>query len=431
MKGRIVSILLWGREIGKLEWHGGYKPKYGRLGAVISFHPDYVSYGWDLDPIGPYNHSVYLVQKGLSDWCRESEHEGLPRFLSGSLPDDWGNTVFSTWAESRRIHHADINAVDKLAFIGKRGMGALEFVPSLYDGMSPDNALILEELYDLSQQIERSREGLSVDLNGHPGMGDLMAVGMSAGGMHPKAIVAIDWKTGEVKSGQFLLPGNFTHYILKFKDSAVWPTAEIELAYYRMARKCGILMEESRTISIDGQNHFLTERFDRKDGGKLHTATLQALNGPTTSYEQILKACRKMRLPYPDMEQIYRRAVFNYLTGVCDDHDKNFSFVLTSDGKWRLSPAYDVTFTVNLMNRFIGDRHVLSLNGQNRQVGRSDILRFAEQGDIRHAASILEEIKDVVSDFRTVVSDMGIEDSVRDVIDKHIQRQVQYLDHSD
>lgn len=119
-------------------------------------------------------------------------------------------------------------------------------------------------------------------------MGDLMAVGMSAGGMHPKAIVAIDWKTGEVKSGQFLLPGNITHYILKFKDSAVWPTAEIELAYYRMARKCGILMEESRMISIDGQNHFLTERFDRKDGGKLHTATLQALNGPTTSYEQIL-----------------------------------------------------------------------------------------------------------------------------------------------
>jgi serine/threonine-protein kinase HipA len=138
-----------------------------------------------------------------------------------------------------------------------------------------------------------------------------------------------------------------------------------------------------------------------------------------------------MRLPYPDMEQIYRRAVFNYLAGVCDDHDKNFSFILTPDGKWRLSPAYDVTFTVNLMNRFIGDRHVLSLNGQNRQVGRSDILRFAEQGDIRHAASILEEIKDVVSDFRTVVSDMGIEDSVRDVIDKHIQRQVQYLDHSD
>ena len=421
MKDHVVSVLLWGREIAKLEWLGGYKPGFGRQGAKISFHPDYMSYGWDLDPIGPYNHSSYLVQKGLSDRCRASEYEGLPRFLSGSLPDDWGNAVFSAWADSRNIRHADITAVDKLGFIGKRGMGALEFVPELYEGISPDNALILEELYDLSRQIQQNREGLSVDLNAQPGIGDLMAVGMSAGGVHPKAIIAIDWNTGEVKSGQFLLPENYTQYILKFRDSAVWPTAEVEWAFQKLAIRAGITMENCRLLSMDGQNHFLTERFDRKNGRKLHTATLQALNGDTVSYEQLLKVCRKMRLPYPDMEQVFRRAVFNYLSGVCDDHDKNFSFILSPDGVWRLAPAYDVTFTVNLMNKFIGDRHVLSLSGQNRQISRSDILRFAEQGDIRNAASIVEEITEAVGAFESVASEIGIEDPVRSLILAHIR----------
>ena len=133
MKENIVSVQLWGREICKLEWRGGYKQRFGKLGSVVSFHPDYVSYGWDLDPIGPYSHSIYMVQQGGSDWCRAKEYEGLPRFMSGSLPDDWGNAVFSAWVDSRKIRHADITAVDKLAFIGKRGMGALEFVPVLYE----------------------------------------------------------------------------------------------------------------------------------------------------------------------------------------------------------------------------------------------------------------------------------------------------------
>ena len=426
MKENIVSVRLWGREIGRLQWQGGYKQGFGKLGAIISFHPDYVSYGWDLDPVGPYNHSVYLVQKGLSDWCRASEFEGLPRFLSGSLPDNWGNAVFSAWVESRQLRHADITAVDKLAFIGKRGMGALEFVPALYEGLSEEKALLLEDLYNLSMQIQLAREGVSVNIGAHPGLEDLMAVGMSAGGMHPKAIVAINWETGEVRSGQFLLRENFKQYILKFKDSAFWPSAEVESAYYRMAVQSGIQMEPSRLLSIQGQNHFLTERFDRKNGRKIHTATLQALNGETVSYEQIFQVCRRMHLPYSDMEQVFRRAVFNYLAGVCDDHDKNFSFLLTPDGTWRLAPAYDVTFTVNLANKFIGDRHVMSLGGQNRRISQQGFLHFARQGDIHNAASILEEIKEAVSDFPSFASDEGIDEAVSAVIQEHIKNQTDF-----
>lgn len=420
MKENIVSVRLWEKEIARLEWRGGYKQKFGELGAIVSFHPDYVSYGWDLDPIGPYNHSIYMVQKGMSDWCRAKEYEGLPRFLSGSLPDDWGNAVFSAWVDSRKIRHSEITSVDKLAFIGKRGMGALEFAPALYEGISTDNVLILDELYDLSKQIQKNREGISVDLSNNPGIGDLMSVGMSAGGMHPKAIIAINWETGEAKSGQFLLPEEFTQYILKFRDSDFWPTAEVELAYHRMAVQCGIIMEKCRLLPIEGQNHFLTERFDRKNGEKQHTATLQALNGETVSYEQLITVCRRMRLPYPDVEQVFRRAVFNYLSGVCDDHDKNFSFILTPDGIWRLAPAYDVTFTVNIINKFIGDRHVMSLSGQTRKVTRDDILRLAEYGDIRDPSAILEEIQDAIGSFATIASEIGIESKVCNIIQSHI-----------
>ena len=421
MKGGTVSVNLWGKEVCKLEWRGGYKKGFGRLGAVVSFHPDYVSYGWDLDPVGFYGIDTYIVRQGLSDWCRATEYEGLPRFLSGSLPDDWGNTVFSAWIDSHKIRHADITAVDKLSFIGKRGMGALEFVPVLYEGIPQEQAIVLEDLYNLSRQIQKSREGVSVDLSDNPSIGDLMAVGMSAGGMHPKAIVAINWTTGEVKSGQFLLPDDFVHYILKFRDSQIWPTAEVEYIYYQMASRCGIEMENCRLVTIDGLNHFLTERFDRKNGGKQHTATLFALSGETVSYEGLIKTCRKMRLPYKDMEQVFRRAVFNYLSGVCDDHDKNHSFVLTPEGHWRLAPAYDVTFTVNLMNKFIADRHVMSLSGQDRNVTMDDLLAFADYGDIRNPKSVIAEIQDAVNAFYAIAVQSGLEEAVIGIIDKHIK----------
>ena len=306
-------------------------------------------------------------------------------------------------------------------------MGALEFLPARYEGITPEDDLIVGELYELARQIQHAREGFSVDLNANPKLGDLMAVGMSAGGMHPKAIVAINWNTSEVKSGQFLLPGDFKQYILKFKDSDIWPTAEVELAYYRMAQKSGITMENCRLLQLEGIHHFLTERFDRKNGQKLHTATLQALNGPTTSYGQIISVCRKMNLPYPDMEQIFRRAVFNYFACVCDDHDKNFSFVMTPDGIWRLSPAYDVTFTENLKNKFIADRHAMDLLGENRKVTYKELMTFAELGDIRDAASIIAQIADAVHSFQTVAGELGIDGAVSSLISEHIRNHIPQL----
>ena len=419
MKNNQVSVLLWGREVCRLEWRGGYKQGYGKLGAVVSFSPSYADEPWDLDPLGPYNKGVYLVRRGLSDWCRATEYEGIPRFITSSLPDDWGNAVFAAWAADNNLRRIEITAVDKLSFIGKRGMGALEFVPSSFNASS-DDALVLEQLYQVARAIQSQRENFSVNLDAHPGVDELMTVGMSAGGMHPKAIVAIDWKTGEVRSGQVELPEGFVHYILKFKDSDVWPTAEVEYAYHLMAGRCGIEMMPCQLLEIRGDQHFLTRRFDRADGKKIHTATLHSLCGPAYAYEDIFTAARKLGVPHDDIVQLFRRTVFNYLSGVCDDHDKNFSFLMSHDGKWRLSPAYDLSFTVNLRNPFIGNRHAMTLFGKERDVAADDFLRLAELNDIRGARTIIGQISDAIRSFSSIAETVSLPGPVTDVITKYL-----------
>lgn len=419
MKSNVVSVLLWGKEICRLEWKGGYKKGFGRLGAIVTFSPSYADTPWDLDPLGFYNKDVYLVRQGLSDWCRATECEGIPRFISSSLPDDWGNAVLAAWAAENGLRHRDITAVDKLSFIGKRGMGALEFVPSAYQASKKDT-VVLEHLYEVAQAIQREREQYSVSLESHPGIGELMAVGMSAGGMHPKAVIAIDWKTGQVRSGQVELPEDFVHYILKFNDWEGWPGAEVEYAYHKMAIDSGIEMMPCRLLEIQGVQHFLTQRFDRAGKEKVHTATLNSLCGPTYAYEDIFAAARKLNVPHADIVQLFRRTVFNYLAGVCDDHDKNFSFTMDRNGTWRLSPAYDLTFTVNLKNPFRGDRQAMTLMGKDRFETKDDFIRLAENNDIRGAKAIIAQVETTVASFRTYAEQAHVPSAIIEAIEKNI-----------
>ena len=422
MKNNILTVLLYGKEICKLRWQGGYEKGFGKIGSMVSFNPEYHTFGFDVDPMGPYRLSTYLVKKGMSDICRSNEYEGLPRFLSASLPDDWGNQVLFQWMEANGLRSHDITTVDKLAFIGKRGMGGFEFVPQMYDASSED-AVVLEELYKLAIEIESAREGIILNLQNRPGVNELMSVGMSAGGKHPKAIVAINWKTGEIRSGQVLLPEDYIQCILKFRDSETWPTAEIEYVYYQMATECGIEMEKSILLPVSGVNHFLTERFDRKDGKKVHSATLRSLCGEVTSYDELFQACRILHLPYYDIEQLYMRVVFNYLAGVTDDHDKNFSFIMSESGTWRLAPAYDITFTVNYKNRFIGDRHAMSMAGSDKLVSRSQLHKLASENDVRNADSIINRIAEVLQSFTAKGAKVHIDDFYLDLISGYIQEQ--------
>lgn len=426
MKNNIIKVNLWDKEICRLSWQGGYKKGFGKIGAKVSFNPEYHTFGFDVDPLGPFSATRHFVREGMSDICRVAEYEGLPRFLSGSLPDDWGNLVFSSWISSNNLRISDVTPVDKLAFIGKRGMGALEFMPASYTP-SANDSVALDELYSLAKEIEASRNEININLKDNPAIKDMMEVGISAGGKHPKAIVAINNETGEVRSGQVPTPEGFTHYILKFKDFNSWPTAEIEYCYFLMARACGIEIENSSMIKIAGENHFITERFDRKNGEKIHSATLMALHGETSAYEDIFYVCRSLGLGQSAIYQLFKRVVFNYLACVCDDHDKNFSFLLTKDGKWHLAPAYDITFTYNFLNAFISDRHCMTVGGKDRLLSMDDLRLLGEENDIDNVQNIVEGTVDVIQDFRSKLEDLTASKRTAESIYSRINLQIEAL----
>ena len=227
------------------------------------------------------------------------------------MPDAWGNQVFECWRIQNDIRNQEITPLEILSFIGKRGMGALEFIPES-SGIRKSEKLNMKALTDLAQRIFVERENVRLMPDESLTMQSLIAVGTSAGGRQPKAIIAINPKTGEIRSGQIAGHKGFDYCILKFGD-AERSSAELEMAYYKMAMAAGINMMPCKIIEVEGQKHFITHRFDRDEERKLHMQTLAALYPDADSYEKLLMVCRKMRLPESTQEKVFRRMVFNIL----------------------------------------------------------------------------------------------------------------------
>lgn len=421
MKDNIISVVLWGKKVCSIRWDGGYRKGFGRIGSVVSFERGFSESGYDISPLR-YSIKDPLVTRGLAIPCHENEYEGLPAFLSDSLPDDWGNEVFNKWMERHDIRAKDISPVDKLTFIGKRGMGAFEFEPAGYVSDSSD-AIGLESLYELAMEIQRSRENEDLNIGQNPAIEELMRVGTSAGGKHPKAIVAYNRKTGEIRSGQILLPDDFSQCIIKFNDFENWPASEIEYAYYLMAKDCGIGMTYCELMNVGGKNHFLTERFDRKGGDKIVAATAYALGGRMTDYSELFYTARRLRLPAVEISQLYRRMVFNYIAGNADDHDKNFSFLMGRDGIWHIAPAYDMTFTINLKNKFFGDKHAMAIYGKRNGITETELLEFARRNDIPEAKRIVEEVSDAVGRFNVFAEHAKVPEHIVKVINNSLTQK--------
>ena len=418
MKDNIIEVRLWGKTVGLLSWND----KQNR--SIFQFDKDFPQYGLDISPITVPLESAY-VQKGFPlSGNKEKLYSGLPEFIADSLPDHWGNVVFQKWMEANHLDSGQINAVDRLSFIGKRAMGAIEFHPAqVEDDASVD--IKLSSLYGLAGRLFADRQDISIDIDNII-MEDLYKVGTSAGGQRPKAIIAIDESTGIIRSGQADLPPSFKHYILKFDAGKPddFPFTKVEMAYYLMAKDAGISMMPSKLIEIDGTQNFLTERFDRVDGQKLHTQTLAAMSSLADTYEDLFVVGRKIGLKAEEQSQQYRRMVFNVVAANVDDHSKNFSFVMTPDGKWHLSPAYDLIFSVDPDTRFFRN-HELPLHGKRTGITRKDLIDFATKQDIKNASRICEEVCGVVDNFRKYAETVGIDsrwtDKIQRVLDENLK----------
>ena len=382
----VIKVNLWEQDVAAVVWN--VEKEY----ATIEFYEKFVGNRWDIAPFQmPLNNLLRGERIFSFPANRGKAFMGLPALLADSLPDDYGNSVIDEWfAGKNRL--VNISPLDRLCYIGKRGMGALEYQPAHNDShLNESSILEMSELTALAKEVLNKREAFQTNLrNKNKAIYDILRIGTSAGGAKPKAIIAYNPKTGEVRSGQVQAPKDFSYWILKFdglkteilKDNPQG-MGKIEYAYYKMATDCGITMTECRLLQDGRKAHFMTKRFDRTESGeKVHTQTLCALGNfdrdERHSYEQIFQTMRRLNLPYNDIEQIYRRMVFNVVARNHDDHTKNHSFRMDKNGKWSLAPAYDLCYSFDPSGKWT-KQHQLSLNGKRDNFTMSDLLQIAKK----------------------------------------------------
>lgn len=393
-----LKVILWGEEIGRLAWDARRRLSY------FMYNPTFLKKGLNISPLTAPVDGV----RGLTPiWGEEAKiYQKLPAFVADSLPDAWGNQLFDLWRQQNHLSNADITPLDKLSFIGKRGMGALEFVPEVSRERRVEK-IDIKSLASLAERIFTERENARILPEESITMQSLLTVGTSAGGRQPKAIVAINRKNGEVRSGQISGLEDFDYCLIKFGNSQ-YCSAELEMTYYKLATMAGINMMPSELYQVDGNNHFMTKRFDRKDGKKVHTQTLAAINPDADSYEQLIAICRKLHLPETDCYEVFRRMVFNVLANNTDDHNKNFSFIMNEDGTWRLAPAYDITYIFDSGGFLPNEDHCMYIRAKLRGITRDDVIQLAKDNGIRRPDAIIRDIVKAIKQFRVVATKYGV-----------------------
>ncbi len=413
---RSLKVLIWGQEIGRLSWDCNRGVSY------FEYNREFMQHGLDVFPLTASITSPTSRRPIMGD--KETKlYRKLPPFIADSLPDAWGSQVFECWRIEQGLRNQDITPLDILSFIGKRGMGALEFIPES-SGMRKSEVLNLKSLTNLAQRIFIERENVRVLPDESLTMQSLIAVGTSAGGRQPKAIVAINNETGEIRSGQLDGMKNYEYSIIKFGVHER-SSAELEMAYYDMATAAGIEMTPCRLIDVEGKRHFVTLRFDREGDHKLHMQTLAALYPEADSYETLLMVCRKMRLPETTQDEVFRRMVFNILANNTDDHNKNFSFLMNRDGHWRLSPAYDMTYIFNTGGFLPETNHCLFIRGKLSGHTKSDVLAVARENGIRKAESIIQQVAAAIARFRLFAQKYEVQDKWTNAVEKTLNSRLE------
>ena len=405
----VVLVKIWGKPVGTIMWDNRRKR------AIFSYDKEFISRGMDIAPLTASIRNPRYSLPFLGETDRDI-FSGLPAFIADSLPGGWGNSVYNAWVAQHHLSSRQITPIDKLAFIGKRGMGALEFEPAI--PIDENRDIALNDLYLRAKEILRGREQVAAHTS-QLNMDVLYEVGTSAGGNHAKAVIAINKETGEIRSGQIDLSEDYTYYLLKFEEHEHYPLTRIEMAYYDMARLCGIHMMPSRLIDIGCERHFLTERYDRVNGQKLHTQTLAAMMPEASSYEDLLDVCMKLQLPYAELEEIYRRTVFNILTCNVDAHIKNFSFMMKEADSWHITPAYDLTFSCFNPGNNFDPAHYLSLNGKTMNINANDLLTLGRIYNIKNPNAIIKESVAAVSEFRSIAAKYGVSEPWIDKVERH------------
>ena len=409
MNGNVVKVVLWGKTVGYLSWD---RTNWKTETSIFQFDRDFLSHGWNISPI-QLSLSSKVAHSGLDirGGNPKNVFRGLPPVFADSLPDHWGNSLFRSWAKEHKVSMKDVSPVDYLSFIGKRGMGALEYLPAAIEDEDIPFDVDVTRLYEFAKSVLQERGEVQFTTDRELLWQDLIKLGTSPGGKRPKALIAVNPAEQAIKSGQVLLPSGYDYYVLKYdNESDLYPYARMEYSYSRMCKDAGIEMPYTELRSFDKATHFLIRRFDRAQGEKVHMQSLRAMNGETSSYEEAFDIIEKLRLDYEDKEQLFRRMVFNVIGGNIDDHDKNISFLMDKSGQWSLAPAYDVVYSIDPDTLYAQKGQFMSINGKNQGITLNDLVTVARHYSINRPERIIQQVMDIISR----VSDYLLQDGVNE-----------------
>ena len=415
----VEKVNMFGLPVGTFRWDERYDV------ARFEYDSSFVGLGLEPSPL------MMPVQEGrvysFAGLDRET-YKGLPGMLADSLPDTYGRALFDRWLAL--TGRTSSNPIETLCFLGKRCMGALEFEPAMDFTYDPNALFEIDSLVKVARDALTEKTSFGVNLNDDKkaAIAEILRLGTSAGGQRAKAIIAYNKETGEVRSGQVEAPAGFNYYLIKLDGvsatvgfKATGNHGRLEYSFYKLAKACGIEMTECSLIEENGRAHFLTQRFDRNNGKKIHLQTLCGMAHfdyrihRAYSYEQAFNVMRALRLPYSAAQEMFRRMVFNVVVRNQDDHTKNISFLMGEDGIWRLSPAYDMGYAYNPKGGWTAT-HQMSINGKFDDITRQDLMTFAHQNNIKDAAMIIDEISEVASQWPNLAAECGVPKTVTDTI---------------
>lgn len=419
----VIEVRVWGKTVGAV----ALDPKLGYY--AFEYAPRFVDSQVELAPL-TMPLSAAREPFLFSD-LPELTYQRLPALLADALPDDFGNSLIDAWMAREGIEKSKITALDRLAYMGKRGIGALEFKPARSSGKASSTAI------KLSRLIESARSAVHGDIGADhlakAALAQIIQMGTSAGGARAKAAIAWNPATHEIRAGQFDVAPGFEHWLLKFDGMGAdrelggsQDYGRIEYAYYLMARAAGIKMSRCRLLEENGRAHFMTQRFDRDENKKHHMQSLCALahldykQKGTHDYNQLLLAINRLKLDYLALEEAFRRMAFNVMAANCDDHTKNFSFILREGEAWELAPAYDLTHAFNPLGEWTY-QHLMSVNGKFADISRADLMTVADRFGIGTASTILKRVREAVSAWPDYAAEAGV---AAKEVDRILQHQL-------
>jgi len=420
----IVEVFLYGQSIGTVDWNDD-------KGCSIFQYNSQIIGKLEPSPI------VMPTEAGVFETNRDHiNFHNLPYLLSDSLPDDFGNVMMKAWLTQHDLSIDDINPVDRLTYVGIRGMGALEFAPINHKSNHNYKVDVGELLAVAKKVLENKQPTIYSDLD-KENLSNILRIGTSVGGARAKALVAIKFnqnnKIKEIRPGDIIQPVGYTYWLLKIDGANELSLGEsegmgkIEYAYYKLVKEAGIEMSESMLYEENNRFHFLTKRFDRANNGeKLHMQTFGSLTGidykipKAGTYETLFRTMKRLQLPYNQFEQQYRRMLFNVIARNHDDHVKNFSFLMSPDGIWQIAPAYDICFSYSPGGTWTSV-HQSSINGKYDNFSKNDLLEFAKTFGIKKANIILQEVIEAVSKWNKLATELEIPSEQIKYIQEHLR----------